>query len=111
MVFKYKYQFTQKVENDLDRIVGYIAVELSNTKAAGDFLDKVQSVIDEIRSFPDSGVLVENEYIEVKNIRRKQVNNYLMYYQKDEESKMINVLRIVYGKRNLDEIIRHFNSL
>jgi len=111
MVSKYTYQLTRKAENDLDSIVRYMAIELSNVKAAKDFLDKVEAVVDEIRNFPDSGVLIDNEYIEVGDIRRKQVNNYLMYYQKNEEEKVINILRIVYGKRNLEEIIKNFNSL
>lgn len=34
MVFKYSYRFTEKAEQDLEGILRYIAVELSNPVAA-----------------------------------------------------------------------------
>ena len=52
MESKYQYRLSQKAEADLDGIVSYIAVELSNPQAASDFVDKLGKVIDEIRSFP-----------------------------------------------------------
>lgn len=62
MESKWGYQLTQKADADLDDIVGYIAVELANSKAASDF-----------------------------------------------DEKMIFVLRIIYGRRNMDEILRQLN--
>ena len=50
MESKYQYRLSQKAEADLDGIVSYIAVELSNPQAASDFVDKLGKVIDEIRS-------------------------------------------------------------
>lgn len=38
MESKWGYQLTQKADTDLDDIVGYIAVELANPKAASDFV-------------------------------------------------------------------------
>jgi len=40
MESKWGYQLTQKADADLDDIVGYIAIELANPKAASDFVDK-----------------------------------------------------------------------
>ena len=39
MESKYQYRLSQKAEADLDGIVSYIAVELSNPQAASDFVD------------------------------------------------------------------------
>lgn len=104
---KWGYQLTQKADADLDDIVGYIAVELANPKAASDFVDKLQEAIVEARSFPESGSLVVNEF--VPNTDRKLVGNYIMYYLPDSDEKMIFVLRIIYGRRNMDEILRQLN--
>ena len=41
MESKYQYRLSQKAEADLDGIVSYIAVELSNPQAASDFVDKL----------------------------------------------------------------------
>lgn len=44
MESKYQYRLSQKAEADLDGIVSYIAVELSNPQAASDFVDKLGKV-------------------------------------------------------------------
>ncbi len=109
MESKWGYQLTQKADADLDDIVGYIAVELANPKAASDFLDKLQEAIEEARAFPESGSLVINEFVPNTKIRKKLTGNYIMYYLPDSAEKMIFVLRIVYGRRNMDEILRQLN--
>ena len=109
MESKWGYRLTQKADADLDDIVGYIAVELANPKAASDFLDKLQEAIEEARSFPESGSLVINEFVPNTKIRKKLAGNYIMYYMPDFDEKMIFVLRIVYGRRSMDEILRQLN--
>lgn len=109
MESKWGYQLTQKADADLDDIVGYIAVELANPKAASDFVDKLQEAIEEARAFPENGSLVINEFVPNMWIRRKLVGNYIMYYLPDSEEKMIFVLRIIYGRRSMDEILRQLN--
>jgi len=110
MESRWKYQLTQKANTDLDDIVGYIAVELSNPKAASDFVDKLQEAIEETRSFPESGSLVVNEFVPNMEVRKKLVGNYIMYYHPDPAKKIIFVLRIVYGRRNMEEILRQLNN-
>ena len=80
MESKYQYRLSQKAEADLDGIVSYIAVELSNPQAASDFVDKLGKVIDEIRSFPESGSYVNNEFLSDTEIRKKLISSYIMYY-------------------------------
>lgn len=106
MASKFGYRLTKRAESDLDGIVSYIAVELANPKAASDFVDKLQDNIEEARSFPESGSFVNNEFLQVENVRKKLVGNYIMYYLPNEEEKVIYILRIVYGRRNMDEILK-----
>lgn len=61
MESKWEYRLTQKANADLENIVGYIAVELANPKAASDFLDKLQEAVEEACLFSESGSLVVNE--------------------------------------------------
>ena len=109
MESKWGYQLTQKAVADLDDIVEYIAVELANPTAASDFVDKLQGAIEEARFFPESGSLVINEFIPNAEVRKKLVGNYIMYYLPDPDEKMIFVLRIVYSRRNMDDILRKLN--
>lgn len=109
MESKWGYRLTQKADADLDDIVGYFGVELANPKAASDFVDKLQGTIEEARSFLQSGSLVVNEFVPNTGVRKKLVGNYIMYYLLDSDEKMIFILRIVYGRRNMDEILRQLN--
>lgn len=104
MASKFGYQLTKRAESDLDGIVSYIAVELENPQAASDFVDKLKDNIDEARAFPESGSLVDNEFLQVENLRKKLIGNYIMYYLPDIREKIIYILRIVYGKQNITEI-------
>ena len=106
MASKFRYRLTKRAESDLDGIVSYIAVELANSQAASDFVDKLQDNIEEAIVFSESGFLVDNEFLQVENARKKLVGNYIMYYLPDTEEKVIYILRIVYGKRNMDEILK-----
>lgn len=106
MASKFGYRLTKRAESDLDGIVSYIAVVLANPQAASDFVDKLQDNIEETRAFPESGSLVHNEFLQVENVRRKLVGNYIMYYLPDMGEKIIYILRIVYGKRNMDAILK-----
>ena len=104
MASKFGYQLTKRAESDLDGIVSYMAVELANPQAASDFVDKLKDNIDEARAFPESGSLVNNEFLQVENLRKKLIGNYIMYYLPDMREKIIYILRIVYGKQNITEI-------
>ena len=109
MVSEFSYQLTTKAEADLDTIVSYIVVQLENPQAATGFLNKLQDAIQEACSFPESGSLVINEFLPYKGIRKKLVGNYIMYYFLDGNAKTIYVLRVKYGRRNLEEILREMN--
>lgn len=109
MAYKFGYRLTNRAEFDLDEIVSYIAIELANPQAASNFVDVLQNNIEEARAFPESGSLVHNEFLQVKNVRKKLVGNYIMYYLPDTGERIIYILRIVYGKRNMDEILKNLN--
>lgn len=109
MAFEFGYNLTGKAVADLDGIVSYIAVQLDNRRAAADFLDKLQAAINEACAFPESGAPVENEFLPYKTIRKKTSGSYIMYYFPDMKAGTIYILRIIYGRRNLDEILREMS--
>ncbi len=109
MASEFSYKLTAKAAADLDGIVSYIAVQLENPQAATGFLNSLESAIHDACSFPESGSPVINEFLPHKGIRKKPVNNYIMYYFPDMNAKTIYVLRVIYGRRNLDEILQEMN--
>ena len=106
MTSNYQYNFTKKAETDLDEILSYISIELSNPDAAASFLKDLQAVLASICSVPKIGRIVDNEFLPNREIRKSLVGNYVLYYLPDIKEKRIYVLRILYGRRNLDELVR-----
>lgn len=109
MESKYQYRLSQKAETDLEDIISYLAVELCNPQAASAFADKLKNVIDEACSFPESGSPVSNAFLPYPEVRKKLVGSYVMYYLSVPEERMVYVLRLVYGRRNMDEILRELD--
>ena len=109
MACEFGYRLTGKAEADLDGILSYMAVRLSNPQAAAAFLEKLQAAISEACLFPESGSPVDNAFLPCKTIRKKLFGNYILYYFPDEKAETIYILRILYGRRNLDEILREMN--
>ena len=109
MTSNYQYHFTKKAEADLDEILSYISIELSNPEAAASFLKDLLAVIASICSVPKIGSIVENEFLPNREIRKSRVGNYVLYYLPDAVEMTIYILRILYGRRNLDELVREIN--
>ena len=103
---QYSYVLTETALNDLDETYEYIAVDLANPNAAGGFADELEEKLTEICKAPRNGRPVINPYLKRKDIRRFLVKNYIGYYLVDEDTGTIVVLRIVYGKRNQDKILK-----
>lgn len=40
-----------------------------------------------------------------KNLRVMRVDNYLVFYTTDTNNKMVTVIRIMYGKRNIEWLL------
>ena len=110
MTSNYQYHFTKKAETDLDEILSYISIELSNPDAAASFLKDLQAVLASICSVPKIGRIVDNEFLPNREIRKSLVGNYVLYYLPDIKEKRIYVLRILYGRRNLAELVREINN-
>ena len=106
MAYNFSYRFTEKAEQDLDEILHYISVDLVNPTAAQNLGRKVFEKIDMVRTFPESGAPVDNEFLADKTVRKLPVDNYVIYYKAHYEEKVISIIRIIYGKRNLDEILK-----
>lgn len=110
MVCEYQLQMTQRAEADLDEIVGYIRNELENETAAKAILGDIVKCMERLCVFPESGSLVLADYLPGVRMRRKIVGNYILYYRVLKEQGVVRILRIVYGRRDMDEVLRKIDS-
>ena len=49
--------------------------------------------------------IIDDEYIKKLGLRKLMVNNYLVFYKILEEEKIIQIVRIMYGRRNWIDIL------
>lgn len=106
MAVNYSFKFTETAEEDLNNILQYISDDLCNPKAAIVLSQKIFDCIDNVKSFPELGLIVENEFLTDKSLRRVFVENYSVYYKADDENQLIYIVRLVYSKRNFEEIAK-----
>ena len=66
--------------------------------------------MEKVCAFPASGALVVNDFLPRMIIRKKVVGNYVLYYMVEKEKKMIWVLRIVYGARNMEAVLKNLSN-
>lgn len=86
--------------NDIDGIVSYMLSELKNYSAAVNFLDDMEKVYTNIEENPYMYACCDDIRLRDKGYRRVVIKNYLVIYLIDEDMKIVNVIRVIYGGRN-----------
>ena len=104
MAADYSSSFTDIAVADLRETLNYISENLRNPIAAQSFLQKMETSISAIRTFPLSGSPVDNPYVRRNDIRKTMVGNYVLYYLPDHLKHEIVILRIIFGQRDRDQI-------
>lgn len=107
---EYHFQLTERAQRDVRETVNYIRNELDNEKAAKTLLGDINKCMEKVCAFPASGALVVNDFLPRMIIRKKVVGNYVLYYMVEKEKKMIWVLRIVYGARNMEAVLENLSN-
>mgnify|MGYP000288530599 CR=1 FL=1 len=107
---EYRRKYTDMAARDLENAVRYISEELGNPDAARRVMAEIRKCTANLCAFPSSGVAVSGIYRSDMVVRKKVVGNYVLFYGVDKTKKIIWMLRIVYGARNMDEIFKTLNS-
>lgn len=101
----YKLVITELAHQDLDRIVSYIVVQLSNSKAAGDFLDEVTACYGFLKSTPMMYERCQDRRLGEEGYRKAVIKNYVLVYKISEESKTVSIMRFFYGAQDYTNLI------
>ena len=101
----YKLVITELAHQDLDRIVSYIVVQLSNSKAAGDFLDEVTACYGFLKSTPMMYERCQDRRLGQEGYRKAVIKNYVIVYKINEASKTVSIMRLFYGTQDYTKLI------
>jgi toxin ParE1/3/4 len=101
----YKLLITELAHQDLDSIVSYIAVQLANPKAAGDFLDEVTACYGFLKSNPMMYERCQDRRLGEEGYRKAVIKNYVLVYKVNEASQMVSIMRFFYGAQDYTKLI------
>jgi len=101
----YDISFSKSAEEDFEEAYSYIVQVLKNPNAGKKLLHEAEENIFGIREFPHSCPLVSDTYLRKHEIRFLLVNNYIAFFQVDEENNEILILRFLHGRREWESII------
>ena len=91
-------QFTDQSKDDIKEIYRYISYELLETEAADRLYKKLLSRIQGLTEMP----LRFPQYRTKRSLRYFSVDNYLVFYRVIKKSSTVQVVRVLYGRRNLN---------
>ena len=100
MAIPYRVRITKQAQSQLKGIVIYIAEELCAPGAAANLIGKFEKATGSLMFFPERNALVDEEPWRSQGIRKITVNNFLMYYRVDTEGQEVQVIAIVFSKRD-----------
>lgn len=99
--------YTAKARGDLEEIYEYIAFNLHEPVTAGKMYQNIITAVHTLETFPLRNALYENEPWRSRGLRKLPVKNFLVFYTVNEEKNAVNVIRIMYGARDLE---KHLNE-
>ena len=102
----YEVTLTPEAKHDLRSIYRYIAVDLQSEQNANGQLDRLEESILKLDEMPERFQVYDREPWRSRNLRVMPVDNYLVFYIPEHETKIVTVLRVMYGGRDIDAQLR-----
>lgn len=100
----YRVEYSQEALVDIKSIYTYISQILHAPLTARRQANRIRKEIRDLEAFPTRYVLVEWEPWASMKMHRLPVDNYVVFYLVDEQAMAVKIVRIVYGRRNLEDL-------
>ena len=100
----YKVIVAPEAIDDIQRTYDYIAYKKQSIINAESQISRIQNEIIKLDTLPNAFRLYSKEPWYSRGLRYFPVDNYLIFYTVDEENQTVNVLRVIGGQMDLDQI-------
>ena len=101
----YKLVYLPIAKSDIDNIIHYIAINLQNKSAAKKLAESFIDGANSILNFPYGSSIYQPMGILKNEYRSIRIKNFLMFYTINEKEKLVIVVRVLYQKRNINNIL------
>ena len=102
---KYKVAYSPEARTDIRSIYSYIRNVLKEPKTAKEQSIRIREQIKTLDTFPERNTPIDWEPWLSMGMRKMPVDNFVVFYLTDNETHTVTIVRIVYGRRNMSEII------
>ena len=102
---RYDLVIAEAAEADLDGIVDYISYELKEPTTALKQLSIIKEAMTTLEELPERHGIVQDKYLASKGIRKLPVDNCLIFYTVNKSANIINIVRVLHGRRNWESIL------
>lgn len=102
---KYKIVRTDKADEQLREIIFYIADDSGSVDIALNYLEKIETAINNLEQFPMSGSEPKYSILRKQGYKVLAVERHLIFYKVNEGEKTVIIYAIVDGRREYKNLI------
>ena len=102
----YSILITVPARSDIKAAVSYVAQFLHNKIAADSLISMLTKEIKSLEAMPERYPLVNDSYLASLGIRSLMVKNYTVFYIVHKENNTIEIVRVLYSKRNWQYLLQ-----
>ena len=97
---KYNIEYSKDSKEDLIGITKYIKYDLQEPDISKKLIKKIRTEINNLIDNPQKHAIIDDDFIRRLEIRKINVDNYIVFYKINSKKNAIQIVRIMYGKRN-----------
>lgn len=101
----YSVIYSPKAKDDLIELYSYIAFDLQVPDIAEGQVNRIRKTIRSLDFMPSRYITVEWEPWKSMRMHQVPVDNFVVYYVVNDDSRTVTVIRIFYGGRDIEDII------
>lgn len=95
-----KIEFSKDAKNDLVDIYRYIKYNLQEPNIANKLIDTIEKEIYKLQESPTIYSIIDDDFIRNLEIRKFKINNYIVFYRFNKDRSIVEIIRIMYARRN-----------
>jgi len=99
----YDIVITEQARLDMKDLFEYIALTLLEPVIAEKQYSRIEKAVYSLDQMPERFRQYEKEPWCSRNLRIMPVDSYLVFYTVDKENLIVTVIRIMYGRRNIEK--------
>jgi len=102
---KYPVNLSVEASKDINGIYEYIAVALGEKEIAVNMINLLEKNILSFDEMPGRYKLYWNEPWKSRGLHIMTVKKYLVFYTVDDNTKSVNIIRVIYSSRDIDDVL------